>query len=70
MSSDGQLPPKAGSVSEAMTTAAAPERAAISPRLGVVQAVWNYIEVLKPRETALLTFIGVCAAIIAGRGYP
>ncbi len=30
----------------------------------------NYIEVLKPRATALLTFIGVCAAIIAGDGYP
>lgn len=30
----------------------------------------NYIEVLKPRESGLLTFIGVCAAIIAGDGYP
>ena len=30
----------------------------------------NYIEVLKPRETGLLTFIGVCTAIIAGDGYP
>ena len=28
----------------------------------------NYIEVLKPRESSLLTFIGVCAAIIAGDG--
>ena len=28
----------------------------------------TYIEVLKPRETSLLIFIGVCAAIIAGRG--
>jgi len=30
----------------------------------------NYIEVLKPRESILLTFIGVCAAFIAGKGQP
>ena len=29
----------------------------------------EYIEVLKPRESSLLTFIGVCAAIIAGEGH-
>jgi protoheme IX farnesyltransferase len=29
-----------------------------------------YIDVLKPRETILLAFIGVGAAIIAGAGYP
>jgi len=28
----------------------------------------DYITVLKPRETVLLTFIGVCSAIIAGQG--
>ncbi len=28
----------------------------------------DYVTVLKPRETVLLTFIGVCSAIIAGRG--
>jgi len=28
-----------------------------------------YVEVLKPRETSLITFIGVCAAIIAGEGH-
>jgi len=28
----------------------------------------NYIEVLKPRASILLTFIGVCAAVIAGDG--
>ena len=27
--------------------------------------VYDYVEVLKPRETSLLTFIGVCAAFIA-----
>ncbi len=32
--------------------------------------VRDYIEVLKPRESSLLTFIGVCAAIIAGDGHP
>ncbi|MFH1087889.1 MAG: UbiA family prenyltransferase, partial [Chloroflexota bacterium] len=30
----------------------------------------HYIEVLKPRETSLLTFIGLCAAVIAGGGQP
>jgi len=30
----------------------------------------NYLEVLKPRASILLTFIGVCAAIIAGEGHP
>lgn len=32
------------------------------------RAAWNYIEVLKPRETALLVFIGVVTAIVAGAG--
>ncbi len=31
--------------------------------------VRNYIEVLKPRQSSLLTFIGICAAIIAGNGH-
>lgn len=30
----------------------------------------SYIVVLKPRETALLTFIGIMAAVVAGRGHP
>ncbi len=33
------------------------------------ETVKNYIEVLKPRASILLTFIGVCATIIAGDGY-
>jgi len=33
-----------------------------------LKTVRNYIEVLKPRASILLTFIGVCAAIIAGDG--
>jgi len=36
-------------------------------RLNTVKA---YLEVLKPRESVLLTFIGVCAAIVAGQGHP
>lgn len=32
--------------------------------------VWNYIEVLKPRETSLLVFISLCAAIVAVQGFP
>jgi protoheme IX farnesyltransferase len=31
--------------------------------------VMDYIEVLKPRESSLLTFIGICAAIVAGDGH-
>jgi protoheme IX farnesyltransferase len=30
----------------------------------------DYISVLKPVETSLLTFIGICSAIIAAGGYP
>ena len=30
--------------------------------------IWNYIEVLKPRETGLLVFIGVVTAIVASAG--
>lgn len=36
----------------------------------IYQAARNYIEVLKPRESGLLTFIGVATAFIAGDGYP
>ena len=32
--------------------------------------VTRYIEVLKPKETLLLTFIGVIAAVVAGAGSP
>ena len=35
----------------------------------IYKAIKNYIGVLKPRQSVLLTFIGVCAAIIAGDGY-
>jgi len=34
----------------------------------IISQVKNYIEVLKPLPSILLTFIGVCAAIIAGEG--
>ncbi len=34
------------------------------------QGVWNYVEVMKPRESALLTFVGLCAAIVAASGHP
>lgn len=34
----------------------------------IYKVVRNYIEVLKPRASILLAFIGVCAAIIAGDG--
>lgn len=30
----------------------------------------NYVQVLKPRETVLLTFIGVCAAVVGASGQP
>ncbi len=35
-----------------------------------MRTLWNYIDVLKPRETALLTYIGLCAAIVAADGSP
>lgn len=35
-----------------------------------LETVRNYIEVLKPRASSLLTFTGVSAAIIAGDGHP
>ena len=31
---------------------------------------WDYVEVLKPRETSLLVFIALCAAIVAAGGTP
>jgi len=34
------------------------------------KGIIDYITVLKPRETVLLTFIGVCAVIIAAHGKP
>ena len=40
----------------------------MSGGLKIYKTVRNYIEVLKPRESSLLTYIGVCAAIIAGDG--
>lgn len=42
--------------------------------LGFPRTLGSYVEVLKPRETLLLTFIGICAALIAAglgkTGYP
>ncbi len=35
-----------------------------------ISSISNYINVLKPRETGLLVFIGTAAAIIAGGGSP
>ncbi len=29
-----------------------------------------YLEVLRPRETLLVTFMGICAAVVAGNGVP
>jgi protoheme IX farnesyltransferase len=40
-----------------------------SERQGIIKTVSNYISVLKPRETALLTFIGICSAFVAGSGH-
>jgi protoheme IX farnesyltransferase len=34
------------------------------------RGIFPYIRVLKPRETVLLTFIGVCAGVVAGAGRP
>jgi len=32
--------------------------------------LWQYIRVMKPRETSLLVFIGFCAIVVAGNGLP
>ncbi|MBI2847455.1 MAG: UbiA family prenyltransferase [Chloroflexi bacterium] len=34
------------------------------------RSIFVYVSVLKPRETALLTFIGMAGAIVAARGFP
>lgn len=36
----------------------------------VYVTVGNYLDVLKPRETSLIVFLGACAAILAADGYP
>jgi len=51
-------------VTEAVHGTIVPELAGKPRSKGII----DYITVLKPRETVLLTFIGVCAAFIAGRG--
>jgi protoheme IX farnesyltransferase len=35
-----------------------------------LSVIWDYVEVLKPRETSLLVFIGFCAAVVAAGGLP
>ena len=46
------------------------------PRISTPRPTWKehpaicYLRVLKPRETALLTFIGICTALVAGGGNP
>lgn len=37
---------------------------------GILGTIWSYIEVLKPRETSLLIFIALCAALVASSGDP
>jgi protoheme IX farnesyltransferase len=35
-----------------------------------IHRLYDYVEALKPRQTSLLTFVGVCAAFIASEGNP
>lgn len=44
-------------------------RSSLSPS-GIFTTLIIYLRVLKPRETALLTLIGLCTAIVAGNGSP
>ena len=45
------------------------KKAGLSPgRSTLIGRVVNYVEVLKPLPSALLAFIGFCAAVIAGQG--
>lgn len=39
-------------------------------RIRIFPSVKNYIQVLKPGPSLLLTFIGICSATIAGSGHP
>lgn len=55
-----------GDVTEATQESLARELSGKPRGRGII----DYITVLKPRETVLLTFIGVCAAIIAAQGKP
>ncbi len=55
-----------GDVTEATRESLARELSRKPQGKGII----DYITVLKPRETVLLTFIGVCAAIIAAQGKP
>ena len=45
-------------------------QAKVIPRSSTYRTVWKYVDVLKPRETVLLAFIGVCAAFLAAGGTP
>ncbi len=38
--------------------------------LPVRKSIKNYVEALKPKETILLTIIGICAAIVGAGGFP
>jgi protoheme IX farnesyltransferase len=55
-----------GDISEATRESLARELSRKPQGKGII----DYITVLKPRETVLLTFIGVCAAIVAAQGKP
>ena len=51
-------------------TASATTMTAVLPMEGLGQRAMVYIRLLKPRETTLLTLIGLCTTIVAGDGSP
>ncbi|OGO02727.1 MAG: hypothetical protein A2Y59_02055 [Chloroflexi bacterium RBG_13_52_14] len=55
-----------GDVTEATRESLARELGGKPQGKGII----DYITVLKPRETVLLAFIGVCSAIVAAQGHP
>lgn len=46
------------------------DKAATIRAQGMARVLWNYLEVLKPKESALLIFIGVAGAFMGGGGHP
>jgi protoheme IX farnesyltransferase len=42
----------------------------MSVQVTAYRTAWNYVEVLKPKESSLIIFIGACAAIVAAGGHP
>lgn len=71
MSAEGPTPVIPGQSSTPSSWARLrPELSRRLPRRGLALSFASYIQVIKPRETSLLAFVGVCGAIVAAAGFP